>query len=849
MNRNDFNEYVQKLKEHFNLEDYIGRYRKIEPNHKTLCFFHEETDPSFSIHPKGQYWTCFGCGKRGDLIKFLMLHLNLSFMEVVQMLAEEANFPVPTFSKELEEEIKERKAIEEILTDAANYYHKNLTDEGKKYLIEERDLTEELIAEFMIGYANGELLQYLTGEKGYPFDLCYKSGLIKNVSNRNEDYFNNSITLPNLKNGIAVHMSARSFDGSQPKYLNLPGEINYLYNEDALSNKEVIICEGVIDAITLTKFGYNAVALTTSNFQKKFIPKFSRCETINICLDGDDAGNSGALRAAELIPEKAKLVELPEGFDPNDYFKSHTKEEFDSLLNESEDIVKHLLSKIPADIDKVELPKKLEPILQILSKLDEATASAYIHYVIRERFGLEKRDAKIYDNILESLKKVEANEDEDDLEPKKKIIGSAEFEGLVDLVLSNGMPAFLIKEGDELKITLKHETDDVIYVPPKREKIPWALPDGENILELHKIYRNRPCHELDRELYLELYNHHKSVSELPDDGLYILITLWDFHTYLIDKFPYSPVFAFCAVAERGKSRTGKGMIFVAYRGIRVESLREAYIIRIAKYFKASIFFDVENIWKKAQQSGSEDILLGRFEQGQVVPRVLHPERAPFNDIDYFNIFGATIVASNEPLSKILETRSIEINTEISNKKFENEVIEESLLYLKEKLILFRARHMDDPLPDIEKIATGRIGDLLKPLMQVLEIVCPENKEELNELIDKIIKEKMVERSTTIEAQLLNIVFQHFNAGNNGALDVKVIADNFNKHKEEKFKLTYQRIGRMLSALGFQKGKNSKGSRTIILDENKIIKLKEQYGYEDIMLSTGEKTFTINLDAL
>lgn len=306
---------------------------------------------------------------------------------------------------------------------------------------------------------------------------------------------------------------------------------------------------------------------------------------------------------------------------------------------------------------------------------------------------------------------------------------------------------------------------------------------------------------------------------------------------------------FYGVAERGKSRTGKGMIFIAYRGIRVESLREAYLIRIAKYFRASIFFDVEDIWRKAQQNGSEDIILNRFEKGQKVPRVLYPEKAPFRDIEYFETYGATVIATNEPLSKILETRVIQINTEITTKKFDRNIVEEELIGLKEKLILFRARHMDQALPKIEKITSGRLGDILRPIMQILEIAAPDKKKEFLELVEKIIKEKMLEKSTSWEAQILDFVFQHYNLSDKRKLPVKVITENFNKGKEDRSKLTYQKVGRILSALGFDKEKTSNGGSAIVLDQTKIEKLKVTYGYEDKIVMENNKKFFVDLDAL
>ena len=96
-------------------------------------------------------------------------------------------------------------------------------------------------------------------------------------------------------------------------------------------------------------------------------------------------------------------------------------------------------------------------------------------------------------------------------------------------------------------------------------------------------------------------------------AFYRLLASWVLHTYLTEHVKYSPIVCLYAVPERGKSRTGKGMIYVAYRGIHVESMRDAYIVRVAHDLHASIFFDVKDIWRKAEKNGSEDVLLHRFE--------------------------------------------------------------------------------------------------------------------------------------------------------------------------------------------------------------------------------------------
>jgi len=107
-----------------------------------------------------------------------------------------------------------------------------------------------------------------------------------------------------------------------------------------------------------------------------------------------------------------------------------------------------------------------------------------------------------------------------------------------------------------------------------------------------------------------------------------------------------------------------------------------------------------NIWKKAEKSGSEDILLHRYEKGAVVARVLYPEKGAFKDTIYYEIFGPTIIATNENIHKILETRAIPIKMPQARRQFENEVKPENSRELKERLIAFKAKHQNESLANI-----------------------------------------------------------------------------------------------------------------------------------------------------
>jgi len=271
------------------------------------------------------------------------------------------------------------------------------------------------------------------------------------------------------------------------------------------------------------------------------------------------------------------------------------------------------------------------------------------------------------------------------------------------------------------------------------------------------------------------------------------------------------------------------MIHLSYRGIHVESLRDAYIVRIANNFESSIFFDVKNIWKKAERNGSEDILLHRFERGALVPRVIYPEKGPYLDTVYFSIFGPTIIATNENIHRILESRAVQINMPEARRRFENDVIPEQSLELKERLTAFRARHLGDTLPELLRPVSSRLGDIIKPLLQIIRFVKPEREQSFLSLIRDVERERLIEKSSTLEAEILMVIIKLWDGAERGILPVKRITDEFNMERSENMKITYQRIGRRLSAMGFGKAKTNDGASAILLDRENVQRMRQSYG--------------------
>jgi hypothetical protein len=315
-------------------------------------------------------------------------------------------------------------------------------------------------------------------------------------------------------------------------------------------------------------------------------------------------------------------------------------------------------------------------------------------------------------------------------------------------------------------------------------------------------------------------------------------------TYLQDHagIQYFPILLFFAVPERGKSRTGRTVTYISYRGIHVIDLRESNLFRYSGNLGASLFFDIMDVWRKAEQRQSEDILLTRFERGSVVARVIFPEKGAFKDTVFYHNFGPTMIATNESIHKILGTRCIPLTMPNQPGLYENPTPDRGL-ELKERLTAWRAKHMTTPLPEIEPIdeIQGRLWDISKPLLQVCRMVAPECYDELVKMLLETAQGKLEDKKDSIEGFIIAALneLSPKDATVPWELSTSAVLEEFNENRPEGFKKTPQWLGKKLKALGLQTCHDS-GRSIITLDRDQLDKLLVQYGFVNLIASDDEK---------
>lgn len=225
-------------------------------------------------------------------------------------------------------------------------------------------------------------------------------------------------------------------------------------------------------------------------------------------------------------------------------------------------------------------------------------------------------------------------------------------------------------------------------------------------------------------------------------------------------------------------------------------------------------------------------MLCRFERGLRVPRVNNPDRGPHRDTVYYSVFGPTVISTNDPIHHILDTRAVTIVMPETTRRFEVDVTPEAAQPLRERLVAFRARHLNQPLPEASKPAAGRLGDILRPLRQIVRLARPDRESAFLAFVNSLQRERLKDRAETLEAELLRILEGLRDRVSEGLLPVRLVTEALNDGRLDKDKVSHQKVGVKLRSLGFEKGGRDRDGMLIRWDEEILARTMEAYGLRD-----------------
>ena len=401
-----FSEYfLQEVTDRNELTDLVGAYVSLKQrggSYWACCPFHSEKTPSFHIDPDKQLYYCFGCGKGGGVIQFVMEIENLSFPDAVAFLANRAGLELPDSPQDARQQ--QRSRLLSLNKSAARFYYCQLSQpwgQAAVDYIRRRGISPKTAKQFGLGCApdRWDALTHAMKAEGYSEEELLQAGLVKANSRGSGVYdtFRNRLMFPVIDvRGAVIGFSGRILDGSGPKYMNSPETI--LFNKSRnlfgmnLAKKTkrgyMILVEGNIDVVSLHQAGFDcavaSLGTSLTEEQARLLGRYVR--ELVLAYDSDAAGQKASQRAIGILEKleiNVRILQIPEGKDPDEFIQRRGRDAFQNLLEKTEDHVSYRLQRVRErynlDVPKekadciresaaviAELPNKLDRAVQTL---------------------------------------------------------------------------------------------------------------------------------------------------------------------------------------------------------------------------------------------------------------------------------------------------------------------------------------------------------------------------------------------------------------------------------------------------------------------------------------------------
>ena len=410
------------------------------------CPFHGEKTPSFHVLPDRQMFKCFGCGKGGGVVKYVMELENLPFRDAVAVLAKRAGMPMPESGGSSPGARERREKILTMNKQAARAFHRWLNGpegaEGLAYL-EKRGLSRATRTSFGLGFAPNRwdgLIAELSAQGYDKRDLLDAGLAVSSKEGRIYDRFRNRVMFPIIDvRGNVIGFGGRVMDDSTPKYLNSPDTpvYNKSRNLFALNRAKtskagrVILTEGYMDTIALHQAGFdNAVASLGTALTEEHGQLLARYfKEAVISYDGDGAGVAAAQRAIPLLEKaglKVKVLQMQGAKDPDEFIRAYGREAFARLLDQSENQVDYRLAQLQKKYDLADDGQRiafLQEAAQLVSTLHSAVEREIYGGHAAQTAGVTPEAMKLeVDRALNSrLRKEKKQQERRDLTPAAQL--------------------------------------------------------------------------------------------------------------------------------------------------------------------------------------------------------------------------------------------------------------------------------------------------------------------------------------------------------------------------------------------------------------------------------------------
>ena len=524
---------IQQILSRIDIIEIVGTFVKLKKrgtNYLGLCPFHNEKSPSFTVSPAKEIYKCFGCGRSGNSIGFLMEHEKYTYVEALRWLAQRYNVEIEETEVSPEQKLQQQSAESLFIINnfAQQFFSNHLlnTEEGRDIglsYLKLRGFREEIIKKFQIGF-NPEARDSFAKaaiQSQYNIELLQKSGLVAIRDERPVDNYRGRIIFPiHNQSGKVVGFGARILktNDKAPKYINTPENDIYVkskilygsyFARQAIDKAdECLLVEGYTDVVSLHQAGIeNVVASGGTSLtpdQLRLVKKYTN--NLTIIYDGDSAGIKAALRGMDLALEESlnvKLVLIPDKEDPDSYvnkvgaaafkdFIALNKKDFIlfqlevSLKDAGNDSVKKsaVVNQVAETISKInkaeDFTRQQDYIKQSseLLKIEESGLHALVNKFIREKITKEesrinRQDAN--DNFAPPLQPFEIEDD---------AIGLLNKDEQHERAMVRSLLEFGLKEWDkELRVA------DHIFTEIEANQLDEMI-ENKNLIDLIKIYKD-----------------------------------------------------------------------------------------------------------------------------------------------------------------------------------------------------------------------------------------------------------------------------------------------------------------------------------------------------------------------
>ncbi len=513
-------DFVEQLKSQVDIVKVIGevvRLRKLGQSFKGLCPFHNEKTPSFNVHASQQYFKCFGCGKGGDVIKFVMEIDNIPFYEALTQLAERNGIPMPKRSDYNDPESKLRASLFSAQDLAMEYFRKQLYSEqgveARNYL-KKRGVAAELAAEFSLGLSdrNGSSITHILQQQGFTPEQMVESGLVLRRDDGSfYDRFRGRLMFPiQNESGKVIGFGGRALQaGEEPKYMNSPATRLYdksrtLYSlhrarQAARNTGRAVLVEGYMDVIGAYAAGIKEAVATCgtalTNSQVRILHKYA--EKVLVNFDPDAAGINAAEKSIQLLLEEnmhVRIVELPEGLDPDEFVQKYGAEGYQQQLEKAGNYFFWLADRARSRFDLKEAEGRIAALKFLLPAIQRIPDKMERAAVVNDIASYLKLDAGL---LLEQFRKAATERKETRFEKPKYDLPAVEKMLLHSLMRSAearaqvleplaGLPEFDLLRGRhifEVILDIERSGNALRY-----EQLESRLSDDENTLMARLVF-------------------------------------------------------------------------------------------------------------------------------------------------------------------------------------------------------------------------------------------------------------------------------------------------------------------------------------------------------------------------